>query len=230
MRPSRSSRSMVSSSSGTQGAQRPQRTQTRVFAMTAKEAQANPNIVIGIMFVFGTPAHILFDFRSSRSFISSSFALHADRGLSPLKNKLVVTTPLGEQIFCTLVFKGCEILVESVALKANLIPLEMSDFDVILGMDWLFNHRASMDCFTKKIVFKKPRYPKLEFKGDRRILPTCLISALEAKRLLHKGCEAYLTHVIDKSSSEITLDNVLVVCEFLEDLLGLPPDREFEFE
>ena len=126
-------------------------------------------------------------------------------------------------------FKGCEILVEGVVLKANLIPLKMFNFDVILGMDWLSNHQASMDCFTKKIVFKKPRYLELEFEGDRKILPTCVISALEAKRLLHKGCEAYLAHVIDKSSSEVTLDNVPVVCEFLENLLSPPPDRELEF-
>ena len=33
-----------------------------------------------------------------------------------------------------------------------------------------------MDCFAKKIVFKKPGYPELEFEGDRRILPTCVIS------------------------------------------------------
>ena len=82
-------------------------------------------------------------------------------------------------------------------------------------------------------MFKKQGYSELEFEGDRRILPTCVISALEAKRLLHKGCETYLAHVINKSSSEVTLDNVLVVCEFpnvfLEDLSGLPPDREFEF-
>ena len=112
-----------------------------------------------------------FDSRSSKSFISSSFALHADRELSPLKNKLVVTTPLGEQILYISIFKGCEILIEGVVLKANLIPLEMFDFDVILGMDWLSNHQASMDCFTKKIIFKKPRYPDLEFEGDRRIYP-----------------------------------------------------------
>ena len=91
-----------------------------------------------------------------------------------------------------------------------------------------------MDCFTKKIVFKKSRYPKLKFEGDRRILPTCVISTLEAKILLHKSFEAYLAHVIDKSSSEVTLENILVVCEFLdvfpEDLLGLPPDIELEFK
>ena len=101
-------------------------------------------------------------------------------------------------------------------MKANSIPLEMYDFDVILGMDWLSTHRALVDCFTKKIVFQKLRYPKLEleFKGDRRVLPTCVISALEAKRLLHKRCEAYLAHVVNKSSSKVTFDSVPVVQEF----------------
>ena len=90
-----------------------------------------------------------------------------------------------------------------------------------------------MDCFTKKIVFKNSGYSELEFEGDRRILPTCAISALDAKRLLHKGCEVYLAHVIDKSSSKVTLDNVPVVCEFpdvfFEYLSGLPLNRELEF-
>ena len=46
-----------------------------------------------------------------------------------------VITPLEKQIFRTLIFKECEIVIEGVVLKANLIPLEMSDFDVILGMN-----------------------------------------------------------------------------------------------
>ena len=61
-----------------------------------------------------------------------------------------------------------------------------------------------------------------------------MILALEARRLLHKGCEAYLAHAIDNSLFEVTVGNVHVVCEFPdvfpEDLLGLPPDRELEFE
>ena len=127
---------------------------------------------------------------------------------------MVVTTPLGEQILRTSVFKGCEILVECVVLKANLIPLEMYNFDMILGMDWLSIHRALVDCFTKKIVFQKLEYPNLEFEGDRRILPTYVISTLEAKRLLHKRCEAYQAHVVDKSTLKVALDSVPVVREF----------------
>ena len=123
--------------------------------------------------------------------------------------------------------------MEGLVLKANLFPLEMFDFDVILGMDWLSNHQTSMNCFTKRIRFEKLGYLELEFVGDRRILPTCVISALKTNRLLHKGCETYLAHVIDTSASEVNLKNVPVVCEFLDafsdDLPGLPPDRELEF-
>ena len=59
-----------------------------------------------------------------------------------------------------------------------MILLGMYDVDVILGIDWLSTHRALVDCFTKKIVFQKPRYPKLKFESDRRVLTTCVISAL----------------------------------------------------
>ena len=85
---------------------------------------------------------------------------------------------------------------------------------MILGMDWLSKHRTSMNCFTKKIRFEKLGYPEFEFVGNRRVLPTCVISALEVKRLLQKGCEAYIAHVIDTSISEVDLKNVSVVCEF----------------
>ena len=73
----------------------------------------------------------------------------------------------------------------------------------------------------------------LEFEGGRKVLLACMISALEVKRLLHKGCEAYLAHVIDTSTPKVTLENMSVVREFLdvfpEHLLGLPSDRELEF-
>ena len=61
-----------------------------------------------------------------------------------------------------------------------------------------------------------------------------MILALKAERLLHKGCEAYLAYVVDKSSLEVTMDSVPIVREFtnmfLEDFPGLPPDRELKFE
>ena len=88
--------------------------------MTANEAQANPDSVTGIIFVFGEPTRVLFDSGASRSFISTSFTLHANREITPLKSKLVVTTPLGGRIVRTSVFKGCEVVIEGFVLRANL--------------------------------------------------------------------------------------------------------------
>ena len=64
--------------------------------MTADEAQANLDTVTSTMFVFGTPTRVLFNFGFNRSFVNFAFALYAGRELAPLKNKLVVTTPLEE--------------------------------------------------------------------------------------------------------------------------------------
>ena len=90
-----------------------------------------------------------------------------------------------------------------------------------------------MNCFTKRIRSEKPKYLEFEFVGDKRVLPTYVISALEAKRLLHKRCEAYLVHVIDIFAPEVNLENVSVVCEFSDvfpDYLSrLPPNRELKF-
>ena len=59
----------------------------------------------------------------------------------------------------------------------------------------------------------------------------CVILALKAKRLLHKGCEAYLAHMIDKFLLEITLDSVLMMREFLDAFFepSLSIDRGLKF-
>ena len=52
MRPMVTLRSEAESNFRTQGVKQPQRTQTRIFAMTVDEIQANSDTVTGIMFIF----------------------------------------------------------------------------------------------------------------------------------------------------------------------------------
>ena len=58
-------------------------------------------------------------------------------------------------------------------------------------------------------------------------------STISARCLLQKGCKGYLAHVVDTHSSEVRLEDVPVVRDFLDvfldDLLGLPPEREINF-
>ncbi|KAK4406374.1 Retrovirus-related Pol polyprotein from transposon.6 [Sesamum angolense] len=60
-----------------------------------------------------------------------------------------------------------------------------------------------------------------------------VISAIEVRRLMLEGCEAYLAHVIDAEKVNPTLEEIPVVRDFpevfLDDLLGLPPHREVDF-
>ncbi|XP_068328135.1 uncharacterized protein [Pyrus communis] len=60
-----------------------------------------------------------------------------------------------------------------------------------------------------------------------------VISALRAKRLLSKGCQGYLAHVVLDKAVPSRVEDVRVVRHFPdvfpEDLPGLPPDRDMEF-
>ena len=72
------------------------------------------------------------------------------------------------------------------------------------------------------------------FFGEREILSTSLISVIQANKMLRKACQAYLVYAIESGNNEMQLAEVPVVNEFFdvfpEDLPGLPPDREIEFE
>ena len=69
---------------------------------------------------------------------------------------LVVRTPTGESLFAESVYRDCVIGMVEHEFEANLISLDIHDFSAILGMDWLESHYATVDCFKKEVVFKKP--------------------------------------------------------------------------
>ena len=107
---------------------------------------------------------------------------------------------------------------------------------MILEMDWLASNYASMDCFRKEVIFRRPGLPVVVFYGKRRRAPSgfiSAISAISARCLLQKGCKGYLAHVLDTRSSEVRLEDVPVVRDFLDvfhdDHPGLLPEREIDF-
>jgi len=70
------------------------------------------------------------------------------------------------------------------------------------------------------------------FKGERKIIPSCVISVLVARKLLRKGCSAWLAHVKELEKGSIDLTSIPIVREFRdvfpEELPELPPVREIE--
>ncbi|GAA0187596.1 hypothetical protein LIER_34883 [Lithospermum erythrorhizon] len=101
-------------------------------------------------------------------------------------------------------------------------------------MDWLEKYHAMIDCHRKEIVISSPGLPEIHFLGDRKILPSCLISSLVAHKLLKKGSTGSLAHVFDMEKTVVKLEDVYIVREyadvFPEELPGIPPEREVEFK
>ena len=46
-------------------------------------------------------------------------------------------------------------------MTIDLVLLDLHDFDLILGMDWLASYHASVDCFGKRVTFSIPSQPDL---------------------------------------------------------------------
>jgi hypothetical protein len=83
----------------------------------------------------------------------------------PLNCSLVVTTPVGDLVVCNYVLRGCPMRIQGKLLSADLIVFEMNGFDAILGMDWLSQYHACMNCFKKEVVFKPLNEAEFHFYG-----------------------------------------------------------------
>ncbi|XP_070003433.1 uncharacterized protein [Nicotiana sylvestris] len=109
----------------------------------------------------------------------------------------------------------------------------MVDFDIILGIDWLSPYHAILDCNAKIVTLALPGLPHLQWRRTLGHSTSRVISYMKARRMVDKGCLAYLAYVCDSSAEVPLIDSVPVVCEFPKifpsDLLGMPPDRDIDF-
>ncbi|KAL0557201.1 hypothetical protein IC582_005719 [Cucumis melo] len=207
--------------------------QGRVFATNKTEAERAGTVVTGTIPVLGHYALVLFDSGSSHSFISSAFVLHARLEVEPLYHVLSVSTPSGECMLSKEKVKACHIEIAGYVIEVTLLVLDMLDFDVILGMDWLAANHASIDCSRKEVTFNPPSIASFKFKGGgSRSLPQ-VISAIRASKLLSQGTWGILASVVDTIEVDVSLSSEPVVRDypdvFPEELPGLPPHREVEF-
>ncbi|KAL4030706.1 hypothetical protein IC575_008956 [Cucumis melo] len=207
--------------------------QGRVFATNKTEAERAGTVVTGTLPVLGHYALVLFDSGSSHSFISSAFVLHARLEVEPLHHVLSVSTPSRECMLSKEKVKACQIEIAGHVIEVTLLVLDMLDFDVVLGMDWLAANHASIDCSHKEVAFNPPSMASFKFKGEgSRSLPQ-VISAIRASKLLSQGTWGILASVVDTREVDVSLSSEPVVRDypdvFPEELPGLPPHREVEF-
>ena len=201
--------------------------------MTQQDADAAPDVVTGIIYILDHDAYTLVDLGATHSFASKPFLDHFQIETQPIEGRMRVSLPAGVLLLADRVVRDSRVLIEGQEFPTDLISLDMRDFDVVLGMDWLSRHRATLDCYKKEVKLKRPGKLEVKFRGLRRELSSCMISAMAAQRMMHKGCQGYLAYVVETSKEGTILDEIPVVREFPDvfpdDIVGLPPEREVEF-
>ena len=84
----------------------------------------------------------------------------------------------------------------------------------------------------KRVTLRTPNEDEVTFIGERSNHLSNVVSAATARKMVRKGCEAYLTYVIDKVKARPRISDIPTVSDFPdvfpEELPGLPPQREIE--
>ena len=174
---------------------------------------------------------MLIDSGAAHSFASPAFIKKIKNVPDIVNRHFCVMLPSSEILNLGQLVKACEVSIGGNTLFVDLIILEMHDYDVILSMDWLSRHYAKIDCKKNEVTFRPPQTESFTFKGECKKNRMSIISTLKAARLLNGGCEGYLASVVVETEEQRPkLEDIPVVNEFPEELLGLPPDREIEFK
>ncbi|GJY04999.1 putative reverse transcriptase domain-containing protein, partial [Tanacetum coccineum] len=205
-------------------------------------AGANPdNVVAGTFLLNNRYAYILFDTGADRSFVSTAFSSQIDITPSTLDHYYDVELADGRIIGLNTILKGCTLNFQNHQFNINLMPVELGSFDAIIGMDWLAKYQAVIMC-AEKIVRIPWKNKTLIIHGDGstqgNVTRLNIISCTKTQKYMEKGFPIFLAHVttkeIEDKSEKKRLEDVPIVQDFPEvfpeDLPGLPPTRQVEFQ
>nr|GEV63723.1 putative reverse transcriptase domain-containing protein [Tanacetum cinerariifolium] len=177
----------------------------RTYLLWYKNAHQDPNVVTSTFLLNHCPARTLFNSGTNRSFVSISFASMLNIPSITLDTTYNIKKADENLISTNTVIQACTLTLLNQPFEIDLMPIKLESFDVVIGVDWLSKYHAKIIC-DEKVVH----------------IP------IEEETLIIRA------QVMEKKSDEKRLENIPVVKEFpdvfLEELPGLPPVRQVEFQ
>ena len=118
---------------------------------------------------------------------------------------------------------GYELEISGTLLTVDLRIMDMSEFDVILGMDWLTAYRVVINCERRRVTAYTQDGTRVVFQGDKHdILPRTVYESRCLGQLT-----GWLASLTPEDEERQDLDLPRVVCEYVDvfpdELPGLPP-------
>ncbi|GJS85559.1 putative reverse transcriptase domain-containing protein [Tanacetum coccineum] len=213
----------------------------RAYAVGNAWKNSNSNDVTGTFLLNNHYASILFDTGADRSFMSTTCSSLIDIVPTTLDHDYDVELADGKIIRVNTIIRGYTLNFLNHLFNIDLMPIELGSFDVIIGMDWLSMYHAVIVC-DEKIVRIPFGNEILIVRGDESNngyeSRLNIISCTKTQKYLLKGCHVFLAHVTTKKaedkSGEKRLKDVPIIQDFPkvfpEDLSGIPPTQQLEFQ
>ena len=107
-----------------------------------------------------------------------------------LEESLQVSSSLGTKVSVDQISRDCELEISEILLTVDLRVLDMSEFDVILGMEWLTTHRVVIDCDRRRVTAHTPNDDVLYFRGISMMLYPRLCTILDGTDSCSVGWKA----------------------------------------
>ena len=165
------------------------------------------------------------------SMVGTTLTIERELGLEveTLEEPFYVSSPLGIRARIRMIGRDCELVISGTQLTVDLRIMDMSEFDVILGMDWLIAYRVVIDCESRRVTAYTQDGTRVVFQGDKHdILPQTVYESKCQGQLV-----GWLASLTLEDEGRPGLDLPRVVCEYVEvfpyELPGLPPQRVVDF-
>ncbi|GJZ80464.1 putative reverse transcriptase domain-containing protein [Tanacetum coccineum] len=185
----------------------------RDFNINAADALQDPNVVTGTFSLNDHFATVIFDSGADFSFISTNFGPLLNVKPSIVNLGYVIEVADGKKVEVNRIIRDCKLELRNSLFIIDLIPLGHGSFDVIVEIDWLSKNKVVIVCHEKVVEIPLEGGGILRVQGERTLGV--------AKALMNAKVD------------EPKLSDILVIRDFvavfLEDLLGLPPQRQVEF-
>ena len=128
-----------------------------------------------------------------------------------------------------MISRGCELEISRTLLIVDLRIMDMSEFDVILGMDWLTVYRVVIDCERRRVTAYTQDGTRVVFQRDKNdILPQTVFESKCQGQLA-----GWLASLTLEDEVRPDLDLPPVVCEYVDvfpdELPGLPSHGDVDF-
>ncbi|GJT68140.1 reverse transcriptase domain-containing protein [Tanacetum coccineum] len=182
----------------------------RAYAIGGGGVGPDSNVVTGMFLLNDHYASISFDSGADKIFVSTTFSTLLDVIPSTLDTSYVIELAGGRISETDVILRGCTLGLLGHPFDIDLLRVKLGSFDVIVGDGCNGGSKSKLN----------------------------IISCTKTQKYIKKGCQVYLAQVTakktDDKSGEKRLEDVPIIRDFPkvfpEDLPGLPPTRQVEFQ